>query len=412
MADPVKALLDRHRVLCQRAVDPLEIAAGLEAHGLTDRTAARFRHRDVFSLAEELYARVPRDGDVLVAPSAADATATGAAPGASGVAEGSGVTGAGTSGPSGASRPSRPSGPSGGLGWALTVLLPGVVGGAALVGVASTGGAVRTAVGAAGGVGFAVALAGSLRRGPLRGTGRMRPGTRAWMGLAFCFLVAYAAYGDGVLGALLDGRPAEGPWPLAPAQLLGLACSVAPAAWCAHLFAVRARRSLAHSRGLADFAAGTRPLLVATVALYMGALTALLTLVGPAFGAPVPAAPAPHGATRPFAPLEEGAGTMGQALPAVALGTLLFVARLLTVHGYPRSAATGLLAAGAAEALALGSVLAGRLPGWEPLARPVGTVVGTWGAGAVPALACGAAALALLARATAVLARASAHAPT
>ncbi|MFG2878449.1 hypothetical protein ACGFYU_26185 [Streptomyces sp. NPDC048337] len=58
--DPVKALLHRHRELCERAVDPLEIAAGLEAHGITDRTAARFRHRDVFSLAEEMYARTPR----------------------------------------------------------------------------------------------------------------------------------------------------------------------------------------------------------------------------------------------------------------------------------------------------------------------------------------------------------------
>lgn len=58
-ADPVKVLMHRHRELCERAVDPLEIAAGLEAHGLTDRAAARYRHRDVFSLAEELYARVP-----------------------------------------------------------------------------------------------------------------------------------------------------------------------------------------------------------------------------------------------------------------------------------------------------------------------------------------------------------------
>ncbi|HET6357180.1 MAG TPA: hypothetical protein VFG16_23715, partial [Streptomyces sp.] len=62
-ADPVKALMHRHRELCERAVDPLEIAAGLEAHGITDRTAARFRHRDVFSLAEELYARVPRGAE-------------------------------------------------------------------------------------------------------------------------------------------------------------------------------------------------------------------------------------------------------------------------------------------------------------------------------------------------------------
>ncbi|NEE17804.1 hypothetical protein G3M58_66500, partial [Streptomyces sp. SID7499] len=51
-ADPVKSLLHHHRDLCERAVDPLEIAAGLEAHGLTDRTAARYRHRDVFALAE------------------------------------------------------------------------------------------------------------------------------------------------------------------------------------------------------------------------------------------------------------------------------------------------------------------------------------------------------------------------
>lgn len=60
-----------------RAVDPLEIAAGLEAHGITDRTAARFRHRDVFSLAEELYARTPRDGEG--SGPAAPAPATGSA---------------------------------------------------------------------------------------------------------------------------------------------------------------------------------------------------------------------------------------------------------------------------------------------------------------------------------------------
>ncbi|MGP3688328.1 hypothetical protein ACTVZO_27130 [Streptomyces sp. IBSNAI002] len=59
-------MLHRHRELCGRAVDPLEIAAGLEAHGITDRTARRFRHRDVFSLAEELYARTPR-GDAPAA---------------------------------------------------------------------------------------------------------------------------------------------------------------------------------------------------------------------------------------------------------------------------------------------------------------------------------------------------------
>ncbi|MFI9719134.1 hypothetical protein ACIHFE_05665 [Streptomyces sp. NPDC052396] len=55
--DPVKALLHRHQELCAGAVDPLEIAAGLEVRGVTDRVAAEYRHRDVFSLAEELHAR-------------------------------------------------------------------------------------------------------------------------------------------------------------------------------------------------------------------------------------------------------------------------------------------------------------------------------------------------------------------
>ncbi|MEU2394558.1 hypothetical protein ABZ607_28510, partial [Streptomyces sp. NPDC007369] len=73
--DPVKILLHRHRALCERAVDPLEIAAGLEAQGITDRTAARFRHRDVFSLAEELYARTPREEEPPAAPAAGPADA-------------------------------------------------------------------------------------------------------------------------------------------------------------------------------------------------------------------------------------------------------------------------------------------------------------------------------------------------
>ncbi|WP_432247997.1 hypothetical protein ACRAR1_09305 [Streptomyces sanyensis] len=69
--DPVKGLLHRHRELCADAVDPLEIAAGLEAHGVTDRTAAHYRHRDVFSLAEEMFARTdrtPRSGPAAPVP--------------------------------------------------------------------------------------------------------------------------------------------------------------------------------------------------------------------------------------------------------------------------------------------------------------------------------------------------------
>ncbi|MFF2198753.1 hypothetical protein ACFVXK_38200, partial [Streptomyces sp. NPDC058157] len=69
----MKALLHRHRELCERAVDALEVAAGLEACGITDRTAARFRHRDVFSLAEELYARTPRGEEPVADPAPAPA---------------------------------------------------------------------------------------------------------------------------------------------------------------------------------------------------------------------------------------------------------------------------------------------------------------------------------------------------
>jgi hypothetical protein len=60
--DPVRLLTRRHRALCLDAAGPLEIAAGLEAAGLTDRAAAPYRHPDVFSLAEELHARVPPTG--------------------------------------------------------------------------------------------------------------------------------------------------------------------------------------------------------------------------------------------------------------------------------------------------------------------------------------------------------------
>lgn len=346
-ADPVKALMHRHRELCERAVDPLEIAAGLEAHGVTDRTAARFRHRDVFSLAEELYARVPRgtEPDRHLARTAAR------------VAE------------------SR----AGGAGRVLLPLLPGAVCALAVVGIEAAEGAVRVAAGAAGAVGAAVALALCLRRGPLHAGGRTVPAVRLWTLL----LLAYTAYGDGLLSEIVRGGP-EGPWPMTPGPLVGLALAVAPAAWCAHLFSVHARRRLEVSRGLEEFASGARPLLLGAVALYVCALSALLALTGLVL---------PQ-----------------QALvPAVALGTLLFLARLLIVHGFPESASAGLAAACALEVAAPALLLAGRLPGCGFLASPVEAAVAAWGPPAVPALACGAAALGLLAHATAALSRASAH---
>ncbi|WP_406332714.1 hypothetical protein [Streptomyces sp. NBC_00203] len=344
VVDPVKALMHRHRELCERAVDPLEIAAGLEAHGVTDRTATRFRHRDVFSLAEEMYARVPRDGEP--APRAV----TSARPGAR-------------------------------ADWAALALLPGALCAMAVAGLRFTDGQPRLAVAAVGALAVALGLRVALRRGPLSTGHRTTSATRAWT----CWLIAYALLGDGLLSAGLDGGP-DGPWPLATAPLLALALACAPAAWCAHLFAVRASRRLTASRGLEEFASSVQPLLLGAFGLFLCALGALLALCGAALGEPTAYA---------------GAG---------ALGALLLLARLLTARGFTHAPAVVLAVAGAAEATALATVFAGRLPGCSFLATPVDTVVDAWGPGAVPALVCGAGTLVLLVHSTRTLTRASAHA--
>ncbi|WP_338672812.1 hypothetical protein V1460_07100 [Streptomyces sp. SCSIO 30461] len=355
--DPVKTLMHRHRELCARAVDSLEIAAGLEAHGLTDRTAARFRHRDVFSLAEEMYARVPRGEPAITSRSAA----VGAA----------GWVGPVETAPGAASL--------------LPALLPGAVAIAGVTALDLGSGLIRVSVAAGATLALAAALVGSLRRGPLRAPGRAARFGRLWVGLLLAFSVA----GGGLLARFAGGRvhsmEVGDLWQPTVGLLLSLALAVAPAALSAWLFARAARSRLGGSRGLEDFAAGVRPLVLAVVALYAIALTALVALVG--LVQPVP------------------------AVAAVALGLLLFLARLLTVHGFARSACMGLAAAAAAEVLALACVLVGRLPGCGALARPVESAVLAWGPGAVPALACGAAALGLLFHATAALSRASAHTP-
>ncbi|WP_436993286.1 hypothetical protein [Streptomyces sp. enrichment culture] len=355
-ADPVKVLLHRHRQLCERAVDPLEIAAGLEAHGVTDRTAARFRHRDVFSLADELYARVPRHEDRAPAP---------AAPPPDAGAEDRRVRWQGAVGSSAA-------------------LLPGAVCALVLAAHARASGPLLLAVTATGVAALAAALVAAVRNGPLRTPTRAPLATYA----ATALLALYAAYGDGLLDQLIRGG-LDAPWPPVTAPLLALAVAVAPAALCARLFAVRARRLLATSRGLDDFSARTRPLLLVVVALYLAALTGLAA-----------AAPLLPG-TRP-----------GALVPAVALGVLLFLARLLAVHGFPYAGTAALVTAAAAQVLACLSLLIGRLPGCGLAALPVRRIVEMWGSGAVPAVTCGAAALALLVHATAVLGRASAHART
>ncbi|MGV9911414.1 hypothetical protein [Streptomyces tendae] len=353
-ADPVKGLLHRHRDLCERAVDPLEIAAGLEAHGVTDRTAARFRHRDVFSLAEEMYARVPRDRDTSASPEDAP-----------------------TPGPRGP----RTAG-------VVLALLPGALCAAAVIGLRLTEGRPRLIAAVVAILAVTLALGAALRRGPLSAATRT---TSTWT----CWLVGYALLGEGLLRTALSGGPdglpdgsADGPWPVTVAPVLALALSYAPAAGCAHLFAAGARRKLTSSRGLADFSASVRPLLLGAFVLYMGALAGLLAVTGAVLGEP---AGHPQG---------------------LGLGALLLLARLLIVHGHAHAPMLVLTAAAAAEAAALATLFAGRLPGCGFLAAPVEALVAACGPAGVPTAACGIGALTLLIHACRRLTRASAHAST
>ncbi|WP_371617790.1 hypothetical protein [Streptomyces sp. NBC_00454] len=236
--DPVKALLHRHRDLCERAVDSLEIAAGLEAHGITDRTAARFRHRDVFSLAEELYARTPR-------------AQTPPAPFAGIPVDPRAVRGFGCA------------------------LLPGAL-----------------ALGAAAaGVPWAGALAAAATVAALGWPGRAAGGRFP----AGVYLLAAVVVGWAVLR---HGTPLG----------VALAVAVGPGHLAGAVFAARARRRLAGSRALEDFADGVRPLLLGTVLLFAAAAAGAAAL-----------------AAAPYA-------------VAVPLAVLLFLTRLMLGHGAPRPA--------------------------------------------------------------------------
>ncbi|MEU6171148.1 hypothetical protein ABZ832_04405 [Streptantibioticus parmotrematis] len=357
-ADPVRELMLRHHDLCAHAVDPLEIAAGLEARGVTDRDAARCRHRDVFSLAEELYARVPRALDEpQVPPATAKMTARQVLwhllPGAVCLA---GIAASHAAGPR----------------WSA------VTGGAALVAVAASA---RAAV----------------RRGPLRAP--RVPGTA----LVTCWLLAFALYGPAALDAL-PGLSRGGPGglldPVAASGFLARAVALLPAAWLAARFARRGRRRLADSHDLAEFGAGMRPAALGVLAAFALTLTALLTLAyavadGRAAGA------------------DGGAHAVVALAGAALLGLLLFTAQLLAVHGHGRAALAGTGAACAVEAVAFALAAVSRLPGLAAASAPLRLLARTGGPGAVQALACGAATLALAAFALAALARGGAHhAPT
>ncbi len=267
--------------------------------------------------------------------------------------------------------------------WTLLALLPGAAclatAGALRITEGVLGDGARALVTVAGALLACLALRACLAHGPLRA-----PGGTGRAGLYACWLLSYAVYGEGLLDQVMTGGP-DGWWGGDPAPLLGLAVAVAPAAGCAHVFTLRAHRERAVSRTPEEFGAGVRPLLLAAVALFLGALLPLLHLADRALG---------------------GGGT---GFAAVALGLLFFLARLLAAHGLPEPGAVALAAACAVEAAAPALALSARLPGLEPVAQPVNALVSVGGTGAVGALACGVAALGLLLYAPSALSRALAR---
>ncbi|MEV4871943.1 hypothetical protein [Streptomyces syringium] len=339
-ADPVKTLIQRHHLLCARAADPFELAAALEARGVTDRVAAECRHRDVFSLAEEIHARVERADGPLPVESEARA-----------------ADGSDAHGPGAFDRRAYDRSP---YGWGL-------------------------------------------------------------LGWICClWLVAYSLVGERLLLELLGSRHGITPPTVAAAAAptaVALACAVAPAAWCGYWFGTRACRALATSRGLAEFGARVRPLLLAAVGLFVALLLALLWAARTAVPSGVTAPGTRLGG--PFAAALESAGQLAAPPPTTppalaygavaALGALLFVGRLLAAHGYGKAAVTAALAACAAEATPLGLLLVARLPGCAVLEQPVARAVEAYGAAALPLVACAVPALALLAHSLSALSRACAH---
>ncbi|MET7638329.1 hypothetical protein [Streptomyces sp. NPDC005438] len=224
-ADPVQGMLRRHRQLCERAVDPWEIAAGLEAAGVGERTVHRLRHRDVFTLAEELYARrTPEPAPTEQAP---------APP---------------------APAPDRPA-PA----WWTPCAPLAAAGGAWLWWTRSLDWPLRLALGAP----LALALLWALDR--LARELALPAGARRWALWSLC---------GAAMAPLLGGGP-QLAWAAAP---LGLALAVGPARWLWWRFVRLAAHELAGSRRLADFTSRTRLLLALSVGLAVlaGALAAAL----------------------------------------------------------------------------------------------------------------------------------------
>ena len=190
-----------------------------------------------------------------------------------------------------------------------------------------------------------------------------------------CWLLAYAAprrraarrRASPAAPTAYPTGTADAPWPARHAPPWPSPSPAPPPPGSRHLFAARARPQARRQ---------PRP----------GGLRRRRT--PPAVGAvrPLPRAPSPP--SWPLtAPALDASPPYAETL---ALGALLFLARLLTVHGFTHAPAAVLAAAATAQAAALATVFAAASPAaasWPPPSRPL---VDAWGAGAVPTLACGA----------------------
>ncbi|BFO15103.1 hypothetical protein SHKM778_14910 [Streptomyces sp. KM77-8] len=353
-ADPVKALLHRHRDLCEQAVDP-------------------WRSRRAWRPTASPTAPRPASATATCSPSPRSSTP--ACPATT---------------PPGA-RPAHDD-PRTGAAWTVLALLPGALCATSAVALRHTHGEALVYTAAAGVLAVTLALHAALRRGPLSARTEIPPHSSAasWT----CWLIGYTLLGDGLLRTAVTGGPdslpdgtAAGDWPLTLAPVVALALSCGPAAWTAHVLAARVRRRLESSRGLEDFAASVRPLLIGLYALFLGAVAVLVTATSALLGEPL-------------------------ALSStLALGGLLFLARLLTIHGFTHAPKVILTLTAAAQLTALATLFTARLPGCDALATPLQTLTALWSPAALPTVTCGAASLLLLIHTTRKLPQASTHIP-
>ncbi|MCX5210931.1 hypothetical protein OG689_16800 [Kitasatospora sp. NBC_00240] len=370
VGDPVRELMARHRALCEQAVDPLEIAAVLEEAGLGPGAAARYRHADVFSLAEELYARVPRRPPD---PGAAE-------PGESwrrrsGAALWTALASALPCAALAAVRGARP-GPPGALGLLAVLAAGGWLAAAAVHALTGSGSAVHPATGSGPNAGPETGhpeaperpeqLAG--RPGPWSvspwSAGPARPGRRRPR-------PAVLGYGLAAAATLLLPL-AAGAGPAQAAMVVAAGAALGAAEWSARWFRHVGRIHLRTAATITDFRSRLRPVLPVAVGLHLAVL-AVLTFAALAVLTAVAPRPGPPGggllhAVAHRADAVQWAAQGGQ-------GLLLLLAVLLLHCGRAGAAAAALAAGSAGATLLLLQVRPGL--GWPLLAEhgPAGALL-------------------------------------